>query len=263
MTETIRFIGRTCVVTGGAQGIGARTSERLAAEGAKVAVWDLDASGVERTADQIRSQGCEAVGIVCDVSDPAAVEAAMARTIEQLGPPSLTVTAAGILSVAPFLQVEPRDFAREITVNLMGTFLTVQACARSMVASRAEGSIVCVASISGRGPRPDTAAYAASKAGVISVVRSAAVALAPNGINVNAVCPGVVDTPMTHRLAAARATEMGLSPEEALHLFLDRIPLGRMQRTDDVADVISFFLSDAASYVTGQALNACGGLEFD
>lgn len=115
----------------------------------------------------------------------------------------------------------------------------------------------------GKGPRADSAGYAASKAGVISLVRSAAIALAPFGIRVNAVCPGVVDTAMTQRIAAARAAEKGISVDEALHAVLDRVPLGRMETADEVADVIGFLLSDAASYVTGQALNACGGLEFD
>ena len=132
-----------------------------------------------------------------------------------------------------------------------------------MVASGTRGRIVAFSSVAGRGPRAEAAAYAASKAGVISVVRSASVALAREGINVNAVCPGVVESPMTYENAQGRATALGITAEEALATLVDRIPLGRMQTADDVADVVLFLCSDAASYVTGQAINACGGLEFD
>jgi NAD(P)-dependent dehydrogenase (short-subunit alcohol dehydrogenase family) len=207
--------------------------------------------------------GGEAAGIICDVPALAAVDAAMKETVATLGAPTLVVTAAGIIRIASFLQLEGVDFARELAVNLTGTFLTVQACARAMVERQLSGAMVCVASVAGRGPRADSAGYAASKAGVISVVRSAAVALAPQQIRVNAVCPGIVDTTMTRRIAAVRAKERGITLEEALQSQVDRVPLGRMQRTNDVADVALFLLSDAASYVTGQALNACGGLEFD
>lgn len=258
-----RFVSRSAVVTGAAQGIGARVAERLALEGANVAIWDVDAKGVEQAAERLRANGREAAGIACDVSDPTQVALAMEKTIAELGVPTLAVTAAGIIRIAPFLQLRTADFARELDVNLTGTFLTVQACARAMAAEHLPGAIVCIASVAGRGPRVDSAGYAASKAGVISVVRSAALALAPQQIRVNAACPGVVDTAMTQQIAATRAKERGVSAEEALQPLIERIPLGRVQRTDDVADVALFLLSEAASYVTGQALNACGGLEFD
>lgn len=258
-----RFQGRTCVVTGGGRGIGATVATRLGREGASVAVFDVDVDAAEETARGVREEGGKAIGVGCNVADEDSVATAMTTTVAELGVPTLAVTAAGIIKVAPFLELPAADFARELSVNLLGTFLVVQACARAMSEHDEAGSIVCVASVAGRGPRADSAGYAASKAGVISVVRSAAVALASRQIRVNAVCPGVVDTAMTKSIAAARAEEHGISIEEALQPLMARIPLGRMQTTDDVADVVGFLLSDAASYVTGQALNACGGLEFD
>ena len=125
------------------------------------------------------------------------------------------------------------------------------------------GATVVVASVAGRGPRADSSDYAASKAGLISLVRSAASSLAAANIQVNAVCPGIVDTPMTHSIYRERAARRGISVEESLAGLADTIPLGRIESPQEVAEVIWFLLSDAASYMTGQALNVCGGLAFD
>lgn len=243
--------------------MGARVADRLARLGARVALWDFNADGAREHAASIGAAGNEAVGVACDVADPTSVRAALARTVADLGTPSLVVTCAGIARARPFLDVDADEFEHQLAVNLTGTFLTMQACANAMVTAGVAGSIVGVSSVAGRGPRPDLTAYAASKAGVISVVRSAAVALAPHAITVNAICPGVVDTEMTRHTQQQRAAELGISEQEAMQRLAGRIPLGRIQTTDDVADVIVFLLSPQASYVTGQALNACGGLEFD
>jgi NAD(P)-dependent dehydrogenase (short-subunit alcohol dehydrogenase family) len=263
VADSAPFAGRTAVVTGAAQGMGARVAGRLAELGAHVAVWDFNAYGAQEQAVARRAAGHEAAGVASDVADPASVGAALARTGTELGTPTLVVTCAGIARARPFLEVAADEFERQLAVNLTGTFLTMQACANAMVAAALPGSMVGVSSVAGRGPRPDLTAYAARKAGVISVVRSAAVALAPHAITVNAICPGVVDTDMTRQTQQQRAAELGISEQEAMQRLAGRIPLGRIQTTDDVADVIVFLLSRQASYVTGQALNACGGLEFD
>lgn len=258
--------GRAGVVTGGANGIGAGVARRLAAAGAAVAIWDADGPGAQAMAAAISGEGAApgtVIGIGCDVADQASVDAALERTRAELGVPTLLVTAAGIMRLAGFLDLDPGQWRRVLDVNLTGTFLSVQACARAMTQAGAAGSVVCVSSVAGRGPRADAADYAASKAGVISLVRSAAVALAPFRVTVNAICPGVVETQMTQRNAAQRARSGGKSTDDALRDLADRIPLGRTQTVSDVADVVSFLLSPAAGYVTGQALNACGGLEFD
>jgi NAD(P)-dependent dehydrogenase (short-subunit alcohol dehydrogenase family) len=257
------FEGRTAVITGAAQGMGSRIAERLAEAGAAVAVWDFNGDGAAAQAEKLRANGHRAVAATCDVSDADSVQAALRTTTDEVGTPTLVVTAAGIARARPFLEVEVDEFERQLSVNLTGTFLTMQACANAMVAAKLPGSMVGISSVAGRGPRPDLTAYAASKAGVISVVRSAAVALAEHAITVNAICPGVVDTDMTRVTQQQRAAELGITEEEALARLAARIPLGRIQTTDDVSDVIIFLLSRQASYVTGQALNACGGLEFD
>jgi NAD(P)-dependent dehydrogenase (short-subunit alcohol dehydrogenase family) len=261
-----RFAGHVAVVTGGAQGIGRRIAERLAEEGASVAIWDVNGDEAAATGRQIGSStspGQRVEGFRCNVGSEADIDDALARTVDRIGHPTLVVAAAGISRVAPFLDADPGEFRLVLAVNLTGCFLTLQRCARDMVESGTRGRMVALSSVAGRGPRAEAAAYAASKAGVISVVRSAAVALAPNGINVNAVCPGIVDSPMTYQNAQGRSAALGITPERALANLVDRIPLGRMQSTDDVADVVLFLCSDAAGYVTGQTINACGGLEFD
>jgi NAD(P)-dependent dehydrogenase (short-subunit alcohol dehydrogenase family) len=266
VSRTGRFEGHVAVVTGAAQGIGRRVAERLFAEGASVAAWDYDGSGATafaRTMAGSASSGQTAVGVRCNVAAEADVDDAVRRTVEAIGHPSIVVAAAGISRIVPFLEADAGEFRQVLDVNLTGTFLTIQRCARDMVASGTRGHIVAFSSVAGRGPRAEATAYAASKAGVISVVRSAAVALARDGVTVNAVCPGVVDSPMTYQNAQGRADALGISADEALARLVDRIPLGRMQTADDVADVALFLCSDAAGYVTGQALNACGGLEFD
>lgn len=257
------FSGRTAVVTGAAQGMGSRVAARLTELGVRVALWDVNVDAAEVRAAELRTAGHTALAVRCDVADGDSVSAALTSTMDELGTPTLAVTAAGIAHARPFLEVGAAEFDRQLGINLTGTFLTMQACANAMVAARERGAMVGISSVAGRGPRADLVAYAASKAGVISVVRSAAVALAPHGITVNAICPGVVDTEMTRLTQRQRAATLGITEDEALAVLTSKIPLGRIQTTDDVADVITFLLSRQASYVTGQSINACGGLEFD
>ena len=132
-----------------------------------------------------------------------------------------------------------------------------------MIAAKTAGRIVSIASVAGRGGRADQAPYAAAKAGIISLTRSAALAFAPYGINVNAVCPGVVDTPLTRKIHEDRAQALAISPEESLARMVARIPLGRIEAPEDVAAGVSFLCSPDAGYITGQALNVCGGMEMD
>ena len=264
MTLSAGFAGRVAVVTGGAGGIGTAIATRLAEAGAHTAIWDAHTDAAQSAAERIgTATTAKTIGLGCDVPDLASVTSALERTRAALGTPSLLVTAAGITHVAPFLDLPSDQWSRVLEVNLTGTFLCVQACARAMATENLTGSVVCIASVAGRGPRPDAAAYAASKAGVISAARSAAVALAPCGITVNVVCPGVVDSEMTRVNARERARQEGITEQAAVQRLLERVPLGRIQTPADVADAVLFLLSPAASYVTGQALNACGGLEFD
>ena len=258
-----RFAGRTVLISGAAGGIGTAVAQRLAGEGAHVALADLSLAGAERVAEGLRAGGLRASSHRLDVTSGPDVARVLDEVEGQAGGVTMAVTSAGIIYISPFLDVTREHWDRTLTVNLTGTFLVFQEVARRLVKGGESGRLVAISSVSGRGGRPDSADYAASKAGVISVVRSAALALASHNITVNAVCPGVVDTEMTRLIHAARANTSGITAEESLRRMAARIPLQRVQTAKDVADVVSFLLSDDAGYVTGQSINADGGMEMD
>ena len=258
-----RFAGAVILVTGGAGGIGAAVARSLACDGAHVAVADRDLAGAEGIASEIAMSGGRASAHPLDVADDESVRDTVVAIGTRFGTITHAVAAAGIIATHPFLDLTADDWDRTLAVNLKGTFLTFQAVARQMVEASRGGSLVAVSSVAGRGGRPTATDYAASKAGIISLVRSAALALAPNGITVNAVCPGIVDTDMTRAIHADRARLAGVTPAESLARLAATIPLGRMETAEDVANAVAFLLSSEGSYITGQALNVCGGLEFD
>lgn len=251
------------VVTGAGTGIGAAAADTLAGAGYAVALWDIDEQAAAAQAALQVGRGRRAYASAADVADPEGVGKALEGTRDALGTPTAVVCAAGVMAVHPFLDLPATAWQRTLAVNLTGTFLVLQACARAMVEDRRTGAMVAVASVAARGPRSDAADYAASKAAVVSLVRSAAVALAAQGVRVNAVCPGVVDTEMTRRNSRQRAEREHVGEEEVTAKLLGRVPLGRMAEPREVAGVILQLLGDDFGYVTGQAVNVCGGLEFD
>ncbi len=248
-------------ITGGGGDIGAAAGAVLAAAGHPVVLADVDLSMAQQHALQIVEAGGLALGLAADVTSAGSLETALDAGVAELGPLGHVVAAAGVISTAPFLEVDATVWRRTIEINLTGAFLTLQAGGRRLVANG--GSMVAVSSVAGRGGRADAADYAASKAGVISLTRSAALALAPSNVRVNAVCPGVVRTQMTEAIHEQRASAAGITPEESLTRMAATIPLGRVVGTEELAGTIEYLLSGAAAYITGQALNVCGGLEFN
>ncbi|HDH24795.1 MAG TPA: SDR family oxidoreductase [Actinobacteria bacterium] len=253
----------TAIISGASGGIGSAVATRLAARGIAVGLLDLDPEPSTAAAAKITSNGGTAWAGPLDTTDPESIERALDLVEGALGPVSYVVTAAGVIKKAPFLGLGVDAWNRTIGVNLTGTWLVMQRVARRMVDAGRSGAFVAVSSVSGRSGRANAADYAASKAGVISIVRSAAQALAPHGIRVNGVCPGVVDTAMTDAIHEQTAAELGITREESIARMLAMVPLGRIETPEEVAAVIAFLLSEDAGYVTGQTLNVCGGMEFD
>jgi NAD(P)-dependent dehydrogenase (short-subunit alcohol dehydrogenase family) len=170
------------------------------------------------------------------------------------------VNNAGRVIITPFLEISEKEWDAIMALNLKTVFFATQFAAKQM---NEGGRIVNLSSISARSGRPDQAHYAAAKCAVISLTQSAALAFASQGITVNAVCPGVVDTPMTNTIHEIRATALGITLEESLARMIAKIPLGRLEKAEDVADAVSFLCSPNASYITGQSLNVDGGMEMN
>ncbi|MFF3568633.1 SDR family NAD(P)-dependent oxidoreductase [Nocardia jiangxiensis] len=257
-----RFTGKTVLVTGAGGGIGRACATLLATQGARVAVADIADEPARATAELITAAGGLAHAYTMDVTSSQQVHDTVAVAQDDLGPITLAVSAAGIIRDQPFLELSEEGWDTTMSVNLKGTFLLFQTVARH-AQRHGGGAMVAIASVAGRSGRPTAADYAASKAGVISLVRSAALALAPSQITVNAVCPGVVDTEMTRAIHQRRARINHITAEESFAQQAAQIPLGRIVSPTEIAEAAAFLLSPTASTITGQALNVCGGLEMN
>lgn len=250
--------GRRVLVTGGAGGLGSACVRALLGAGARVAFCDVPDGRVREAADAF---GPAAVGLESDLT----VAGEPARVVEEsgrvLGGVDTLVNCAGVMETVPLADVHEDAWRRILDVNLTATFLVTQAAANAM---RDEGgAIVTLASVAARSGRPHAVHYAASKAALLSMTKSVALAYGP-GVRANAVCPGVVRTPMWDGIIADRAREFGEGAGEAyLRDVTSSAPLGRAGVPEEVASVVLFLVSDLAAYVTGQAINVDGGLEMD
>lgn len=268
-----RFNGKRAVVTGGAQGIGRAVVGRLAAEGAAVVVADVDVDRARVAAEEIRADGCAADAVLVDLGDVTSIERVVDEAVELLGGIDIFVNCGGIVHNTPLLDITEDEWNRVIDINQRGAAFSSKFVGRQMIAQVPEevkaagksavcyGKIVQFSSISGRHGRPLQLHYAASKAAVISLTQSAALAFAPYNINVNAVCPGPVRTRMWDVNVAEKGAIYGRDATSEAEQFIERIPLRRAGTADDMAAAVCFLCSADADFITGQTLNVDGGFE--
>lgn len=239
--------GRVALVTGGARGIGRAICERLAAEGAKIAMVDILLDVAQKTAEEFKAKGYEATAISANVALPGDAEAAVKQVLDTYGRLDILVNCAGITRDTLLMRMTEQDWDLVIDVNLKGTFNFTKAAIKPMMKAR-YGKIVNISSVVGRAGNAGQVNYSASKAGVIGVTKSTAKELGSRNITVNAVAPGYIQTDMTEKL-----------PEEAKNAFLQFIPLKRAGKPEDVANAVYFLCSPDSDYISGQVINVCGG----
>jgi 2-hydroxycyclohexanecarboxyl-CoA dehydrogenase len=241
--------GRVALVTGAGQGMGRAIAERLATEGAKVAANDLNPETASATAEAVGG-----IAVPFDVSEPDAIEAGVSDVESRLGPVELLVANHAFMTMAPFLEESPENWRRVLDVNLFGNGILIERCAPGM-AERGFGRIVVIASEWGVIGWPNATAYAASKGGLISMVKSVARAVGVRGVAVNAIAPGVTDTPQLD----VDALDAGVSHEEIARRYGEDIPLGRVGRPEEIAATVAFLCSTNAEAFVGQVLHPNGG----
>jgi sorbitol-6-phosphate 2-dehydrogenase len=261
-TTAPRLQGKAALVTGGSQGLGRALAERLVAEGASVAICDINEEGASAAAQELgRASGANVIAVRADVTRLDEMEGAVATVIGAFGKLDILVANAGILVAGALEDFDVDQWRKVIDVNLVGYFVSAKATAPELIKTR--GCIVQINSKSGKKGSFKNSAYAAAKFGGIGLTQSLALELAPLGVRVNSVCPGnLLDSPLwVDSLYSQYAQRWGISAEEVRKKYEEQVPLGRGCTYDDVGNLVVFLASDEASYMTGQAINVTGGQE--
>jgi 3-oxoacyl-[acyl-carrier protein] reductase len=243
----VRLKNKVAIITGAARGIGQATALKFAAEGARVVVCDIDAAGVEAVVEEVRHSGGDAIGFEVDVTDRASIDRMVQGVMERHGRIDTLVNNAGIVADAQLKKMSDAQFDRVIDINLKGTYN----CARAVVAimiGQKSGVILNASSVVGLYGNFGQTNYAASKFGVIGMVKTWARELGRSGIRAVAVCPGFVETPI-----------LGSVPEKVLKAMSERVPLGRLAKPEEIANTYAFLASDEASYISGAVIEVSGG----
>ncbi len=255
----MRLKDKVAIVTGGGRGIGRAICERLALEGAVSVVADIDGDEAERTAAAITTAGGTAFGVPLDVTRQDDIDSLIETVVARAGRVDVLVNNAGVFDLAPLLEQTPESWDRIHDVNVKGLFFMLQAAARQMVVQGDGGRIINLASQAGRRGEALVVNYCASKAAVISITQSAALALTEHNITVNGIAPGIIETPMWSVVDGLFAKFQGLPAGEPKRRAVEAIPAGRIGEPEDVAAAVAFLASDDAAYITAQTLNVDGG----
>jgi meso-butanediol dehydrogenase / (S,S)-butanediol dehydrogenase / diacetyl reductase len=248
--------GKTALVTGGATGIGLAVAAALAEHDVRLAIADIAGDEAGRAAARIN----EAIAITMDVSKRESVEAGFAEAVGRLGQIDLLVANAGVSTMRRATEITDDEWEHHFAVNTRGVFLANQVAVRHFLATERRGAICNTASLAAKVGAPLLAHYSASKFAVVGWTQALARELAPRGIRVNAVCPGFVRTGMQEREVVWEAALRGITPDAVLADYIAQTPLGRLEEPEDIAGLVVFLLSDAARFMTGQAVNVTGGV---
>lgn len=251
-----RLLGKTALITGAARGIGRAFAERYVAEGARVAIGDIDLARAAATAAEI---GPAAIAVEMDVTRQDSIDRAVAQTVEQLGHIDILINNAAIFTAAPITEITRDDFQRVFDINVSGTLFTLQAVAKHMIERGQGGKIINMASQAGRRGEALVAVYCATKAAVISLTQSAGLNLIKHGINVNAIAPGVVDGEHWDGVDAFFAHYENKPRGQKKIEVGQSVPFGRMGRAEDLTGMAVFLASSDADYVVAQTYNVDGG----
>jgi NAD(P)-dependent dehydrogenase (short-subunit alcohol dehydrogenase family) len=255
----MELAGQIAIVTGAGRGIGRATALELARLGADIVVAELDRATAERTAMEVKGLGRRVSVVPTDVTSRTDLKAMVENTRTEFGRIDILVNNAGIYRAALPLDITEEHWDVVMNINARAVFFASQAVLPTMIAQK-RGTIISLASMAGKTGSRTNLPYNASKAAVISITKSLALAHAADGIRVNCVCPGFVETDMWTAVTREQSALLGLSPEDFHRQRAAQVPLGRMERPEDVANVIGFLASDRAGYMTGQAINVTGGL---
>lgn len=253
---TGRLQGKCALITGAARGIGLAFAKAYAAEGARVAIADID---VKRAGEAAASIGGATIAVSMDVTSQASIDAAVAETVQKLGRIDILVNNAAIFTAAPLVEINRPDYDRVFSINVAGTLFTMQAVARHMIARGGGGKIINMASQAGRRGEALVAVYCATKAAVISLTQSAGLNLIAHGINVNAIAPGVVDGEHWDGVDAFFAKYENKAPGQKKREVGAAVPFGRMGTAEDLTGMAVFLASPDADYVVAQTYNVDGG----
>lgn len=255
----MRLEGKVAIVTGAASGMGRAIALRYAQEGASVVIADLNQAGAQKVVDEITAAGGKAVAVAVDVRNQEQVQAMVNTAVNQFGGLDILVNNAGVGKIIPFFETTEKDWDFMFDVNCKGLLWCSQAAARVMIEQGRGGKIINLASQAGRRGEALVLAYCASKACVISMNQSMALALAPHKINVNAIAPGIVDTPFWDEVDKQFAKLLNMEVGEPKRTFSAAIPLGRIEKPEDVTGAAVFLASSDSDYITQQCLNVDGG----
>lgn len=259
---TIDLSGKIAIITGGGGVISQGIARCLGSAGAKVYMADINEAAAHKSAQNLRAEGFEAEPLVLDITDFSSVERAFDGVFEKEQSIDILCNAAGIMISKPYMELTSDDFAKTLAVNLVGMDNCSRAALVHMLKKQA-GKIVNLSSVAGRSGAPTAAHYSASKFGVIGLTQAMAGAVVKDGINVNAICPGTVMSPLIQVVGEGIAREKNISVEEAIKMHVARSPLGKPQTAEEMGNAVLFLCSELSTAITGVAINVCGGKRMD